>query len=108
MYMAQGFETCTDGEYEANYEKVAIYSKIDAQTYDDEWTHAARLRPDGWWESKVGKSEDIIHRTATVFIGNEYGTKIIYMKRLIALRLKRQLHYLKVPEQGISFVGIRP
>src|SRR4051812_16315721 len=31
---------------EPGYEKVALYQDVDGK-----WTHAARLRPDGWWES---------------------------------------------------------
>ena len=49
-------------------EKVALYA-------DDQgnWTHAALQLPDGWWTSKLGPDEDILHRTPQALLGNVSG-----------------------------------
>ena len=60
-----GFASCgMNGSPETGFEKVALY-----QNSDREWTHAARLRPDGWWESKVGEFDDILHKAPAALEG---------------------------------------
>ena len=34
------------------------------------WTHAAPQLPDGWWTSKLGPDEDILHRTPQALLGD--------------------------------------
>jgi hypothetical protein len=85
-YEAEGFELCTTPDAEAGYEKIALYA--DAR---DLWTHAARLREDGWWESKLGRSEDIIHRTTDCLEGRFYGMVVAHMKRPVSHRIRFHL-----------------
>ena len=54
------------------------------------WTHAARLRSDGWWESKLGRSVDILHKSPRGLEGSFYGTVSAFMKRTIQEKLKRR------------------
>ena len=44
-------------------------------------THAARQLPDGWWTSKLGPDEDILHRTPQGLAGDLYGHVRMVMKR---------------------------
>jgi hypothetical protein len=53
-----GYAPCAGDELEAGLEKVALYADEHG-----EWTHAAPQLPDGWWTSKLGPEEDILHRT---------------------------------------------
>ena len=70
------YEPCTGGQYEPGYEKVALYCDSNG-----DWTHAARQRGDGFWESKLGISYDIRHETPHSVSGPEYGTVWCYMRR---------------------------
>lgn len=77
-YQTEGFAVCSRRDPEDGFEKVAIYA-------DDvgRWTHASRLRPDGWWASKIGGWEDILHRMPENLEGRVYGEILLYMKRVI-------------------------
>ena len=77
LFAALGYAPCEGDELEAGHEKVALYA-------DDqgEWTHAARQVPDGWWTSKLGPDEDILHRTPQALVGDLYGQVQAIMKRL--------------------------
>lgn len=87
-FLSEGFEACgQDGALEPGYEKVALY-----ENSGGEWTHAARLRPDGWWESKLGPDHDILHEDAIDVEGVGYGTRICFMKRTIAASLRARIH----------------
>ena len=99
-YKSQGFIDSDHNDPEPGFEKVAIYA-VKGRDYW-EWTHFARLRPDGWWESKIGEFEDIIHRSTNALAGQEYGTVRIVLKRTLADRIRRQLGYRKQPPQGLS------
>jgi hypothetical protein len=68
LFAALGYVPCAGDELEAGYEKVALYA-------DDQgnWTHAALQLPDGWWTSKLGPDEDILHRTPQALLGDLYG-----------------------------------
>jgi hypothetical protein len=70
------FVRCADGANEANYDKVALYADASGM-----WTHAARQRDDGLWESKLGESFDIRHKNPYALTGREYGSVWYYMKR---------------------------
>lgn len=91
-FRAEGFEVCSNGNPEDGSEKVVLY-------VDDEyeWTHAARLRPDGWWESKVGELEDILHKTPRALEGTEYGRAFVYLKRSLEMCEKVRIKYRSVP-----------
>jgi hypothetical protein len=58
-------------------EKVAIYGE------DDTYLHAARLRPDGKWTSKLGPYEDIDHNTLGGLLNGEYGSVVKILRRAI-------------------------
>lgn len=77
LFASLGYVACVDDEHEPGQEKIALYA-------DDEgnWTHAARQLPDGWWTSKLGPDEDIIHRTPRALVGNLYGQVREVMKRV--------------------------
>lgn len=77
-YHEKQYVRCDNGEIEDGYEKIAIY----ADEWDD-WQHAARLREDGWWESKIGNGEDICHRTLECLEGIEYGKVVQFLKRRV-------------------------
>ncbi len=78
LFASLGYDPCDDAGLEPGYEKVALY----AGELDD-WTHAARQLPDGWWTSKLGQGADIVHRTPQALMGNEYGQALAIMKRAI-------------------------
>jgi hypothetical protein len=76
LFAALGYVLCAGADLEVDYEKVALYA-------DDqgEWTHAARQLLDGWWTSKLGPDEDILHRTPQALVGDLYGQVHAIMKR---------------------------
>jgi hypothetical protein len=76
LFADLGYAPCAGDELEAGLEKVAI----DADEHG-EWTHAARQLPDGWWTSKLGPDEDILHRTPQALAGDLYGQVRAIMQR---------------------------
>lgn len=68
-----GFEVCEVEHYEQECDKIAL---IEA---DGEWQHACRICPDGWWWSKIGPDEDVMHDKAG--IEEYYGKTVAFMKR---------------------------
>ena len=85
-YEAIGFKECSESHHEPGFDKVAIYAN-----HEGKWTHAAHLREDGWWESKLGELEDIIHRTPQGLAGDAYGEVALYMKRTVHHRVRFHL-----------------
>jgi hypothetical protein len=82
-----GFQDCgKDKILEAGFEKVALYESADGN-----WSHAARLRVDGWWESKLGDWDDILHKEPEALEGRSYGTIGRCMKRTIAEGLRARI-----------------
>lgn len=78
-FQTKGFECCDDGDYEENYQKIALYAK------PEEWeicTHAARQKRDGSWTSKLGRECDIQHGTAYTIENKVYGKVRCFMRRL--------------------------
>jgi len=71
-----GFAVCSNGDPESGVEKIAIYCR------DGEPTHAARLKADGTWTSKLGVDVDIEH-TLDGISGDEYGIPTAYMSRVV-------------------------
>lgn len=76
FYLQEGFETCLDGVLEE-----PIFQKVVLYELDGLITHASRLLPEGLWASKLGFDEDIVYLTPESFFGNDYGRKLIYLKR---------------------------
>jgi hypothetical protein len=86
-FECEGFDQCgQNGGLEEGFEKVALY-----QDDQGNWTHASRLRPDGWWESKIGEFDDILHRTPEALHGKLYGAVACYMKRSIVRSTRARL-----------------
>ena len=79
-YSSVGFCECPDGQYEFGFQKIAIYSELNA---GEEWPqHTARQGFFGRsWLSKMGYSEDIKHGAIRDLEGQEYGRVVRYMKR---------------------------
>lgn len=79
-YSLVGFRECSDGRFEFGFQKIAIYSEF-------EWgeelpQHTARQTLFGRaWLSKLGDTEDILHRSTADLEGSLYGRVIRYMKR---------------------------
>jgi hypothetical protein len=71
-----GYTVCEDRKPEPEFEKIAIYTDNHGQ-----WTHAAKLRDDGHWSSKLGDWEDIRHATLESLEHSDYGRAVRYMKR---------------------------
>lgn len=84
-YKLSGYniDTSNDVSLEAGFEKVAIY--VDNA---DVPTHAARQLPCGEWTSKLGRHEDIQHRTLEA-VGDAQDGSIGYGK--IAVIMKRPI-----------------
>ncbi len=72
-----GFSCCPSGDFEAGFEKVAIYADAHGPQ------HAARQLIDGAWTSKLGPHEDVTHRTVQAVEGDLYGTAVQFLKRAI-------------------------
>lgn len=70
-----GFEECATGDWEPGYRKVALYV-----TANDDWSHAAIQVQDGQWQSKLGNSFDIQHKTPQCLEGPAYGTVACFMR----------------------------
>jgi hypothetical protein len=75
-FESERFEVCDDDRFENGFEKVAIY--LDG---NGEPTHAARMLPSGIWTSKLGRGEDIEHKTLRVVEGKGYGKAQKFLKR---------------------------
>lgn len=81
-----GYRVCDNARLEFAYEKVALYA-IGVSP-----KHMARQLRDGTWTSKIGGAEDINHFTLDAvesfgppYIRAEYGSPVLYMKRLVVL-----------------------
>ena len=72
-----GYKPCTDGDYERDFEKIALYSNIHGPQ------HAARQLADGTWTSKLGPHEDIGHANLRAIEGDVYGSVLQFLKRAI-------------------------
>ena len=82
-YAAIGYEVCGSGsrEPEVGFQKIALYVDEDGVP-----THAARQLPNGEWTSKLGRSEDISHRTLEALESGEnkmlgYGSAALILKK---------------------------
>ncbi len=75
-FMTLGYDLCANHDLEAGYEKVAIY--VDRL---DRPTHMARQLASGWWSSKLGSEEDVIHKTLGGIEGPDYGRAVRMLRR---------------------------
>ena len=73
-----GYTKCDSPDFEAGFEKIALYTGEDGTV-----THAARQLADGTWTSKLGDWEDISHKTLEGLAGKAYGKPICYLVRPI-------------------------
>ena len=87
-----GFEQCSVGDYEWEYDKVALYAN------EEGWKHAARIIGDNVLHSKIGTAWDIHHSGGDTFVGTEYGRIFTYMKRPISERYQTDI---KKPQVGL-------
>lgn len=78
-FEAQGYEVCSSGELDAEFEKVALYATDDGQP-----THAARQLADGRWTSKIGELMDIAHALPEDVGGGLYGEVVVFLCRSTA------------------------
>ena len=79
VFLKLGYELCADLEKEDGFKKVALY----ADDFDN-YTHAARQLENGFWTSKIGRSEDIEHEPKTLdLLVPEYGNVRFIMKKKI-------------------------
>jgi hypothetical protein len=69
-----GYELCSDGVLEPNFEKLAVYALSGVIR------HAALQQEDGMWRSKLASDEDIEH-TLPGLGGPCYGKVAAYFKR---------------------------
>ena len=60
FFESHGFRGCDDGDLEADFQKIAIYSH---HAFPWEF-HASRQLENGWWVSKFGVGKDLEHKTA--------------------------------------------
>jgi hypothetical protein len=74
-----GFEECPDGALEPGHQKVALYA-----LHQDDWLHAAVQEASGQWNSKLGASYDIRHKTPQCLEGATYGHVVCFMRKSVA------------------------
>jgi hypothetical protein len=75
-FHAEGYRRCWSGKFHRRYEKIVLY--VNDQNRPK---HAARLLEAGVWTSKLGKGEDIEHKTLRALEGNGYGKAKFFFKR---------------------------
>jgi hypothetical protein len=73
---SEGFQECPTGEWNENFETIVLYF---TET-DREFTHAARHKSPGLWESKLGPLSDFEHPLDGVD-NIHYGSGRVYMRR---------------------------
>jgi hypothetical protein len=76
MFESRGYRVCDSPDPEPSFEKVAIYASPAGAP-----THAALQLRDGTWTSKLGKLEDITHKSLKAVSGKEYGLPTLFLKR---------------------------
>jgi hypothetical protein len=74
MLRLRGFRRCSSAVYEAAYERVAIYGKVDRPM------HMALQKSNGRWTSKLGEENDIEHELEGLN-DSKYGRVLIVLRR---------------------------
>ena len=64
-----GYVPCERADLEPGLEKIAIYVNEAGRP-----SHTARQLPSGTWTSKLGRLEDIVHKTLESLSGQTYGS----------------------------------
>lgn len=75
LFESLGYTKCENTAYEPQYGKIVIYAK------DGRPTHAARQLDDEGWTSKLGRLEDITHKTLESLEDSTYGIPHTVMRR---------------------------
>jgi hypothetical protein len=79
IFRLHGYTPCSNGDLEADMEKVAIYVQPSGLP-----SHVARQLESGKWTSKLGKDYDITHDSLDLLEGSEgdeYGSVEVFMQR---------------------------
>lgn len=78
-FATKGYAVCSDGDFDPEFEKVAIFGKGPECTP----THAARQLPCGRWTSKLNVGIDIEHELDAVggYEALAYGSVVAFMAR---------------------------
>jgi len=77
----EGFVICDGPDWEEGFEKISLYFKPDTEGRKL-FTHAARHKTPGWWESKLGEYSDIVHEPDALDGCIWYGDGRIHMRRV--------------------------
>jgi hypothetical protein len=72
----EGFTLCDNGNWEQGFEVIVLFYALT----DKAFTHAARQKSPGIWESKIGALSDIEH-TYDGLDNAKYGAGRVFMKR---------------------------
>ncbi|NEP78511.1 MAG: hypothetical protein F6K17_14225 [Okeania sp. SIO3C4] len=77
VFQLYGYSRCpgNDEGFESGFEKVAIYCT------EGKVLHTARQLSDGKWTSKLGKGQDISHKTLASLEGKSFGTVYRVLRR---------------------------
>ena len=76
-YESERFTPCDQENFEANFDKIAIYCNNDGEP-----THAAKQLSNGRWSSKLGTLEDVEHDLPELEGSDPaYGKVQVLMKR---------------------------
>ena len=80
LFEMHGYEICDNQDFEAAFEKIALFAN------GGRVKHSARQLQNGWWASKIGNSNDIIHESLCALEADgpdDYGRVIFVMRRVI-------------------------
>lgn len=77
LYELLGYKKCSNGEFESNFEKVAVFAKKNIPT------HAAKQLSNGSWSSKLGKHIDVTHSLFAMENG-QYGNVVQFLRRSLS------------------------
>lgn len=77
VFRRRGYEESASAELVPGIEKVALYADALGEV-----RHAARLRSDGLWASKMGDLADIVHRGLELIEGALFGNVALVMERV--------------------------
>jgi hypothetical protein len=75
VFLREGYEPCESREWEAGYEKVAIYARR------GEFQHVAKSTDSGKWTSKIGEWEDVDHNTLAALEDFSFGQVYQVLRR---------------------------
>jgi hypothetical protein len=96
VWQAVGYHPTEHEYYRPGFHTIILYG------FSHYVLHAARFRPDGWVESKLGGTERIKHKTVKGLVGPFYGDVLGFLARPYyqkwpSLTLKRELTWFPFP-----------